>query len=55
MSDQALNIRHADRLRALRDRLRILAKRGEWDQASVCADLILDLLGLRPYPWEHQR
>ena len=52
MSDINLSIRHADRLRALRDRLRVLTKRGQWDDASICADLILDLLGLRPYPWE---
>lgn len=40
------------RLRALEQRLRVLLRRGEHDQASTCADLILDLIGLRPFKLE---
>jgi hypothetical protein len=41
------------RLRALEQRLRVLVRRGDHDQASVCSDLILDLLGLRSFRLEH--
>jgi hypothetical protein len=37
------------RLRALEQRLRALVSRGDHDQASICADLILDWIGLRPF------
>lgn len=37
------------RLQALRARLRVLMARGHDDQASICVDLILDLLGLRAF------
>lgn len=40
------------RLQALRARLRKLIARGDDAQASQCADLILDLIGLRPFRLE---
>lgn len=37
------------RLKALRSRLRTLLARGDETGASICADLILDLIGLRTF------
>ncbi len=45
----ALDVGRASRLRSLRDRLRTLVNRGDWEGASRCADLILELVGLRPF------
>lgn len=39
----------ASRLRALRSRLDTLITLGDWDGASICADLILELIGLRSF------
>jgi hypothetical protein len=49
-----LDVGRASRLRGLRDRLRVLINRGDWDGASRCADLILELVGLRPFRLEHR-
>lgn len=38
------------RVRALESQLRGLRREGNHDRASVCADLILELVGLRPCP-----
>lgn len=46
MATITLDIRQASRLSALRARLQRLYDRGQWDHASECADLILDLLRL---------
>jgi hypothetical protein len=45
----ALDITKLPRLRALESELRRCVRRGDDERASRCADLILDLLGLRPF------
>ena len=44
-----VDITKLPRLRALESELRRCVKRGDDERASRCADLILDLLGLRPF------
>jgi hypothetical protein len=50
-----LDVNQAAKLKAMRDRLRVLMARGDHSGASLCADAILDLIGLRPFKLEHHQ
>lgn len=51
MTEQAatLDVRKASRLVALEAQLKALTDRGDHQRASQCSDLILELVGKRPF------